>query len=167
MRGLIKVQYRRRAEGKTDYAARKKFLEGKKPRIIVRKTNRYIIAQLVESKEAQDKVVCSVNSKELVGYGWPNKYSIKNLAASYLAGYLLGKKMKQKKYQEAILDIGLIRSTKGNRMYAVLKGAVDAGIEIPFSEEILPSEKRIKGEHLDENLKNIFEKVKGEIEKIK
>jgi len=163
---LIKVQYRRRRENKTDYLARRKMLEGDIPRIVIRKTNRYIIAELVVSKEAQDKVICSANSKELSELGWGIKFSIKNISAAYLTGLLLGKKMKQKKYPEAILDAGLIRSTKGSKIYAALKGVVDAGIEVPHSETILPSVERIKGAHL-KDMNNIFEKTKGEIEKIK
>jgi hypothetical protein len=33
-------------------------------------------------------------------------------------------------------------------LYAALKGAIDAGLKIPYNEEILPSEDRIKGEHI-------------------
>ena len=141
-------------------------LEGDMPRIVIRKTNRYIIAELVISKEAQDKVICSANSKELSNLGWGIKFSIKNIPAAYLTGVLLGKKMKQKNYPKAILDSGLIRSTKGSKIYATLKGVIDAGIEIPHSKEILPSEERIKGAHV-KDIKTIFEKTKGEIEKIK
>jgi large subunit ribosomal protein L18 len=157
---LIKVQYRRRRESKTDYFARKKLLEGNMPRIVVRKTNRYVIAQLVESREAQDKTICLANSKELVKYGWPEKYSIKNITACYLTGMLLGKKMLNGEHKEAILDMGLIRSTKGNKIYAALKGVLDAGVSIPCSKEIFPSEARIMGEHINKDIKTIFEKVK-------
>ena len=162
---LIKVQYKRRRENKTDYVARRKMLEGDIPRIVIRKTNRYIIAELVKSKEAQDSVICSVNSKELIKYGWPNSFSIKNLPACYLTGFLLGKKIKEKNNEKAILDIGLIRSTKGNKIYAVLKGVLDAGINVAHSEEILPEEKRILGSHINEKIKDQFEKTKSGIGK--
>jgi large subunit ribosomal protein L18 len=165
MKKLIKVQFRRRRQNKTDYFARRRLLERNLPRIVARKTSRYIIAQLVESKEAQDFVICSVNSKDLIKYGWPKNYSIKNIPASYLAGFLLGRKMLEKEKDKAILDMGLIRSTKGSKIYALLKGAVDAGIEIPHSESILPSKERISGEHISKEFKSIFEKVKGAIEK--
>jgi large subunit ribosomal protein L18 len=163
MAGMIRTQYRRRMERKTDYFARRRLLEGKKPRVVVRKTNRYVLAQLVESKEAQDKVICSANSKELINYGWPDKYSIKNIPACYLTGFLLGKKMKQTNHENAILDSGLIRSTKGNKIYAVLKGVIDSGIEVPHSKEILPSEDRIKGSHVDKSIQIIVEKTKEAI----
>lgn len=159
----LKIQYRRRRENKTDYFARKKLLEGNVPRIVIRKTNRYVICQLVESREAQDKVICSADSKELVRYGWPEKTSIKNIAASYLTGMLLGKKMLKLEHESAILDMGLIRSTKGNKIYAALNGVIDAGIEVPSSSEIFPKEQRIKGEHLSKDIQSIIEKVKGSI----
>jgi len=165
MKKLLKAQFKRRRQNKTDYFARRKLLETALPRIIARKTSRYVIAQLVESKEAQDFVICSANSKELIKHGWPQSYSIKNIPASYLTGFLLGKKMMQKKHNKAILDIGMTRSTKGGKIYALLKGALDAGIEIPYSKSILPSEGRIVGEHINKNFKSIFEKVKGALGK--
>jgi len=33
-------------------------------------------------------------------------------------------------------------------VFAALKGVVDAGMRIPHSEEILPDESRIRGEHI-------------------
>jgi len=52
------------------------------------------------------------------------------------------------KLGEVILDIGMQRSTKGSRIYAALKGAVDGGLNVPYSEEILPSDERIRGLHI-------------------
>ncbi len=37
------------------------------------------------------------------------------------------------------LDLGLARATKGNRVFAAMKGAVDGGIHIPHSDKIFPS----------------------------
>ena len=50
--------------------------------------------------------------------------------------------------KEAVLDTGLYVSTPASRIYSALKGAVDAGLQIPHSEEILPKDERIKGEHI-------------------
>ena len=83
---------RRRKEYKTDYKKRFALLKSGLPRIIFRKTNRYLIAQYVKSKEAQDAIVLGIDSKELLKYGWPEKESIKSSPASYLTGYLFGKK---------------------------------------------------------------------------
>jgi large subunit ribosomal protein L18 len=53
-------------------------------------------------------------------------------------------------YDEAILDIGLTRSTPGGKVYGALKGAVDGGLNVPHGESILPSEDRLKGAHIAE-----------------
>ena len=37
----------------------------------------------------------------------------------------------------AILDVGLTRTNKGNRVFAALKGAVDGGLDIPFKDKCL------------------------------
>ena len=129
---------RRRMEGRTDYGARMNLLKSNIPRLVVRITNRYIIAQIVKSKEAQDTVVCTANSKELVDYGMPETFSMKNANYCYLTGILIGKKAKAKKISEAILDMGLKRSTKGSKIYAVVKGCADSGIGLKYSEELVP-----------------------------
>jgi large subunit ribosomal protein L18 len=151
---------RRRQEAKTNYYKRKRLLEGEKPRVVIRKTNRYIIIQYTESKLAQDKVVIGLSSKELLENGWPKESagSLKSLAGAYLAGYLFG--TKAKKLDEAILDMGLIRNTKGSRIYAALKGMVDAGFKIAHNKDIFPSEERIKSE----NVEAFFDKVKDKIQ---
>ncbi len=143
MKRLIKVQFRRRRQNKTDYFARRRLLESE-TRLVVRKTNRYLIVQIVQSSQAQDKVICTANSRELVKYGWPETYSIKNLSASYLTGYLCAKKALKKNIKGAILDAGLIISTKGSKIYAAVKGAKDAGLDVPCSEEILPEDGKLK-----------------------
>ena len=49
---------------------------------------------------------------------------------------------------EGIADIGLHSSTRGNRIYAAIKGVVDAGVDVPHGSEILPEEERISGQHI-------------------
>ena len=39
------------------------------------------------------------------------------------------------------LDIGLVRATKGNRVFAAMKGAIDGGIHIPHDPKIFPQKK--------------------------
>jgi len=141
-----RVPFRRRREGKTDYRKRMRMIISGKPRLVVRKTNKYIIAQLVEAKVEGDRVITSAHSSELKKYGW--KASFSNTPAAYLTGLLIGLKSVKAGVKEAIIDIGLHRPVKGARVFAVLKGAVDAGLEIPHGEEKLPSEERIKGEHI-------------------
>ncbi len=156
---------KRRKQGKTDYKARLRLLEGRTPRIVVRKTNKYIIAQFVKSEESRDKVIIGITSKDLLEYGWDKTKagSLKSIPAAYLTGLLLGEKMKEKKEKEAILDIGLTRSIKKGRIYAVLNGVVDSGININCKKEIFPDEKRIKGEHIKNKID--FEKIKKNIQK--
>ena len=48
------------------------------------------------------------------------------------------------------LDMGLATPVKGSRIYAALKGAIDAGLNIPASEEAFPSQERISGKHVAE-----------------
>ena len=44
------------------------------------------------------------------------------------------------------LDLGLVRSTIGNRVFAAMKGAVDGGLNIPHSDKIFPVfKKEVKG----------------------
>ena len=102
---------RRRKEYKTDYKKRFELLKGSLPRIIFRKTNRYIIGQYVKSQAANDFVIVGVDSKELLDFGWPKTLlgSLKSLPASYLTGFLLGKKMQDKGEESAVLDILVIK----------------------------------------------------------
>jgi len=157
---IKKVDFRRRREGKTNYSRRMKLLKSGKPRLVIRKTNKYIIAQIVKSKEAQDFVIAYANSKELAKFGW--QHGFKNVPAAYLTGFLLARKAKGK-ITDAILDIGLQRSTKGSRIYAAVKGAIDAGLQIKCSEKMW-NEERIRGKHLKKNVEKDIEEVKKKIE---
>jgi large subunit ribosomal protein L18 len=144
-----RVPWRRRREGKTNYYKRFKLVKSGKPRLVARKTNEYIIAQFVIAKIEGDVTVAAAHSRELVKlYGW--KGDPNNTCAAYLTGFLAGLRALQKGIREAILDIGLHAPRKGARVFAVMKGALDAGVKIPHSEEILPSEDRIRCEHIAE-----------------
>jgi large subunit ribosomal protein L18 len=155
----MKTIRRRRLENKTDYKARLAMLKSEKARLVVRKTNRYIIAQVVVSDLAQDKVLFGANSKDLISKGWPEKNagSLKGIPAAYLTGLMLGK-MAKSEVKEAILDLGMQRNNKKSRLYAVLKGFVEAGVKVPHSEEALP-EVEVK----NPEIAKIFEKVKKEL----
>jgi len=160
MKGIRRTVKRRRKENKTDYKARLGLLKSGKKRLVIRKTNRFIIAQIVESNIAEDRVIVGVNSKDLISRGWPKKYigSLKNLQACYLTGLLLGKNYQG---EEVILDIGLQRNVHKGRIYAVLKGVIEAGLSIKYNEESLPTGEMIdKNEKLKEIVKKIKEKIK-------
>lgn len=166
----MKLDKKRKLQGKTNYNKRLILLKGNLPRLVIRKTNKYIIIQIIESKNARDKVVSSVNTCDLLKYKWPEnkKGSLKTITACYLGGFLIGKKSKVKK---VILDTGLIPSTKGSRVYAVVKGILDAGIEINCDEKVFPNEERIRGEDKGIDIKPMIESIsankKLEVKKLK
>jgi len=157
MKGPNKTIRRRRIEGKTDYKARLSLISSGKTRLVIRKTNRYIIAQLVQSDIAQDKVLVGVSSKDLLEKGWSKDLqgSLKGLPAAYLTGLLLGKNAKGK-VKEAILDMGMYRNVKRSRIYAALKGAIDSGLKVSCSETILPSMEDLKR---NEKTAKLFDKL--------
>jgi len=159
-----KMPFKRRRLGKTDYEKRLKLLLSKKPRLVVRRSLKYILAQIVEFAKQGDKTLVQASSKELKKLGW--EFSCDNLPAAYLTGLLIGKKALAKGIKEAILDSGLYASTKGNRIYAVVKGAKDAGLKVPVDESILPSEERIKGLHIASYLEK-FKSIPEKFEEIK
>ncbi len=141
-----KVPLRRRREGKTNYRKRLKLLMSKKPRLVVRITNRLVIAQIVKYSPDGDVVLVGVDSKRLRDYGW--KGDLNNTPAAYLTGLLIAKEGLKRGIEEAVLDIGLHSPVRGSRVFAVLKGAVDGGLNVPHSDEVLPDESRIRGEHI-------------------
>ncbi len=163
----MKTLKRRKLEGKTDYGKRLKLLKSYSPRIVFRKTNRYIIAQYVTSREAQDKVEVGVTSKDLKEFGWPDEFegSLKAIPAAYLTGLLIGKEIIKKKLKTPIVDFGMIRAISKNRAYAFVKGLIDAGIKINCSEEQFPEEERISGKNLKEDFSKTFKEIKSKIEK--
>jgi len=129
----------------------------KKVRFVVRMTNTDIVAQFVKATIEGDLVLTAAYAHELPKYGMP--VGLTSYAAAYAVGLLAGRRLMQKyrlsqiykgntkigddyivapKEGEnrpfyAFLDVGLRRTTNGSRVFAALKGAVDAGIEIPHS----------------------------------
>jgi len=163
------VKFRRRRQGKTDYQARRRLtLQDKnkyntpKYRLVVRFTNKDIIAQIIFARIAGDVVVTSANSSELPRYGIP--VGLTNYAAAYATGLLLARRHLTKlglasKYVgksevdgedfnvepikdgprpfKANLDVGLVRTTTGHRVFSAMKGAVDGGLNVPHSDKRL------------------------------
>jgi large subunit ribosomal protein L18 len=138
------IPHRRKRAARTDYKQRLKLLKGGSPRLVVRRSLRTINAQIIRYNPDGDEIIASANSKDLVKMGWKG-YSA-NTPAAYLVGLLVGKRAMQKKVKEAILDLGL--TAKGSKIFATVKGAVDAGLNIPHNPEVLPNEDRIKGKHI-------------------
>ena len=148
---IYNLPFKREREEKTNYRSRLKLLRSSKPRLVARLSSRNALAQIAAYGEEGDKIVASASSKQLAKLGW--KGNTGNLSAAYLVGLLLAKEAKKAKVAEAVYDIGRQTSVLGSRLYAVLKGAVDGGLEVPHSEEALPSEERIKGRHIAEYAK--------------
>jgi len=177
---------RRRRENKTDYKLRVNLLKSGVDRVVVRRTNKYFIVQAVKSGEAQDSVIATANSRELLRKGWDAKKdgSLKSIPAGYLTGLLLTKKLALKgihlegakipkghktssrpqknrgRNGKYIVDLGMARTLSGSRIFSVVKGLVDGGLGINVKEKVFPSEERLNGEHLKEDMKVMISKVK-------
>jgi large subunit ribosomal protein L18 len=163
--GKQRNQYRRRMSGETDYRRRLKLLRSGNARAVVRISNTRTVCQVVNWKVDGDKVELSMTGDDLVSrFGWPEGNSRKNVPASYLVGYAMGKAALAAGHDEAVLDIGLAASTPGNRVFSALKGMVDAGLEIPHGSSVLPNDERATGAHIDESYASIVEATKSKIE---
>jgi len=193
-------KFKRRREGKTDYFARKRLcVQDKnkyntpKYRLVVRVTNKDIIAQVAYARLQGDVIICAAYSHELPRYGI--SVGLSNYSAAYATGLLVGRRILQKFgldsmyegqikvdgeefYEEAdsgekasfrcYLDTGLARTSTGARIFGVLKGAADAGLDIPHSPKRFPGfsdgkldasvhKKHIMGGHVAEYMDNLEE----------
>jgi len=160
------VKFKRRRQGKTDYFARKRLtVQDKnkyntpKYRLIVRFTNKDVIAQIAYARIEGDVIVCSAYAHELPRYGI--KTGLTNYAAAYATGLLLARRhLKSLNLGDiykgaeqvdgvdynaekegdnpnpftAVLDVGLARTSTGAKIFAVMKGVADGGIYVPHSE---------------------------------
>lgn len=142
-----RVPFRRRREGKTNYRKRLKLLLSGLPRFVVRITNRRVIAQVIKFDTRGDITLASADVLDLRKFGWKGGACT---PAAYLVGYLCAKRALKVGVTKAVLDIGLHTPTKGSRVFAALKGALDAGLEIPHDPIVLPSEERIVGKHIED-----------------
>lgn len=137
---------RRRREGKTDYRLRVRLVKSGLPRLVVRKSNRYITVQVTEPRRGGDRTLLTVSSKTLGKYGWRGPTG--SIPAAYLTGLLAGKLARERGVQASIPDIGMTRAVHGSRVFAAIKGALDAGLEISLGEGAAPPEERLRGEHI-------------------
>ncbi len=156
------VKPRRHRQRKTDYHRRLRLLRSKKTRIVVRWSLQNIRVQFIDFTEQGDAVVASAISSELKGtYQW--KYSADSTPAAYLTGLLAGVRAKKNGVEEGILDIGLYHPTKGSRVFAALKGVLDAGVVCPHDEEMLPGKDRLVGAHLTKDMKPLIDDIHKKI----
>lgn len=86
------------AEGKTDYAARRRLIlqdknkyNAPKYRFVVRVTNSRVLCQVMYATLQGDRLVCSADSQELTRYGI--KVGLTNYSAAYATGLLLARRL--------------------------------------------------------------------------
>lgn len=155
-----------------------------KYRMIVRFTNKDIICQIAYARIEGDVIVCAAYSHELPRYGV--KVGLTNYAAAYCTGLLLARRLLKKfnldqTYEgqveangeefnvedvdgapgafRAYLDVGLVRTTTGARVFGALKGAADGGIDIPHSTRRFPGyDKESKAYNAQTHRDHIFGK---------
>jgi len=163
-----------------------------KYRLVARVTCSKVIAQVTYATIQGDQVLASADSTELRRFGL--EAGLSNYAAAYATGLLVARRLLKKTQLDslypgnktingedynveetgekrpfkAVLDVGLTRTTTGNRVFAVLKGATDGGLDIPHSTKRFPGYKssdkgesynakahreRIFGLHVDKYMK--------------
>jgi large subunit ribosomal protein L5e len=169
-----------------------------KYRFVARVTCSKIVCQVVYATLKGDQILCQAESTELRRFGL--EAGLSNYAAAYCTGLLVARRLLkqinldktyegnnkaingedynvaetgEKKPFKAILDVGLTRTTTGNRVFACLKGATDGGLFIPHSTKRFPGFKstdkgetynakahreRILGLHVDKYMKDLRKK---------
>lgn len=155
-----RVPFRRRRTGHTDYRKRLALVKSGETRLVVRRTSGNVIVQFVDWAETGDQVKATAVGQELLKLGWNG--SAKNTPAAYLTGLLAGKRAMEAGIDEAVLDLGRHAPVRGSKVFAALKGVVDAGVWVPVgNDEIYPAEDRLTGGFLDQT--KDFNAVKANI----
>jgi len=159
----FQVKFKRRREGKTDYYARKRLVaqdktkyNSPKYRLVVRFTNKDVIAQIIYATLHSDVVLAAAYAHELPRFGLKVK-NCKDYSASYATGLLLARRALTKlglatqyigqdkpdgayyMVEESgerrpllvLLDVGLNCTSTGARVFGTMKGAADGGLEVP------------------------------------
>lgn len=163
---VFTVKYRRKREVRTNYKKRLALLKSRLPRLIIRKSNNALTMQVAEYLPDGDKILFSFVSTNLEKYGW--KFSKKSIPASYLSGLVLGKMIKQHNIPDLVVDLGLQVPHKQSKLYAAIKGIVDAGVELNVDEKVFPPEERLNGTHIANNNVTSFTKYeKDKLDKSK
>ncbi len=141
-----RVQFRRKRESRTDYRQRTRLLRSRRPRLVARPSLKHMVAQVSRATLKGDLTVASAHSRELLGLGW--KAYTGNLPAAYLTGLLCGYRAKKAGVNKCVLDLGTCNPTPKARVFAALKGALDAGLDIPHGKGVLPPDERVCGKHI-------------------
>lgn len=149
-----RLPYRRRRQQKTDYQARRILATSENPRFVVRASNKGILVQIAKAELIGDIILTQATSNELISkYGW--QASGKSIPAGYLLGFIAGFKAMKAGIKIAYLDIGLKRPTKGSKVFAVVKGAIDAGLNVPCDSDVIPPPERLNGGDISKYAKKI------------
>jgi large subunit ribosomal protein L18 len=160
---IYRVAFRRRREGRTDYRTRLALLKSRSTRVVVRRTSNNTIVQFVDFDAKGDLVRAQATAMDLVALGWDKSRTA--TPAAYLTGLLAAQRAKAAGIESGVLDIGRMPPTAGGRVFAALKGVVDGGIEVPHGDDVLPSEDRLTGAHLGDEIPALVEAVKGKLSK--
>ncbi|MFQ6085776.1 MAG: 50S ribosomal protein L18 [Candidatus Bathyarchaeia archaeon] len=137
---------RRRRTGKTHYGRRKKLIQSRLPRLVLRISNKHTAVQFIEAKIVGDRVLASAHSRNLREFGWRGPCN--NMPAVYLTSLLASLRARGEGIRKAILDIGLRSPTSGAKVFASLKAASEAGLDMSYDSKVLPTEERITGQHI-------------------
>jgi large subunit ribosomal protein L18 len=156
--------YRRRRMGATDYRARKKIITSAVPLLAVRVSSKNVSVQFVRPKAEGDQVVSSAHSRNLKKLGW--KGSTKSVPACYLLGLLAGKRAKEAGLEKAHLYTGLSLFVKGSRVAALVKGVKEAGVDVPMSDDVAPSEDSISGKVTAQYARSLLAENKEKYSKV-
>ena len=140
------MKLKRQLGGKTDYRKRLVFIKSRKPRLVVRRSSKEISAQVIEYFPEGDKIIASATTKELLKLGYTG--GGKNIPAAYLLGLLIAKKTNEKSIKEVTPDIGFHAPISGSRVFAVLHGAKEGGLNFSIDKSVVPDIKRLNGEHI-------------------
>lgn len=168
--------------------------DAKKYRFIVRTTNSRIICQVAYATPNGDRIMAESKSTELIRFGLTA--GLTNYAAAYCTGLLCARRLlktlklddlykgvdevdgnvfdvyeqdqvdKKKRPFKAVLDVGIVTTTTGNRVFGAMKGASDGGIYIKHNNKRFPGfkvrlpeekgEKRTETFEADEHRAKIF-----------
>jgi len=136
-----------------------------KYRLVARLTCSRVICQVIYATIQGDRILCAADSRELKRYGLET--GLTNYAACYATGLLVARRLlnktgldklyagakktdgedydvskdhkgDQRRPFKAVLDVGLTRTTTGNRVFGCLKGACDGGLHVPHSTKRFP-----------------------------
>jgi len=168
-----------------------------KYRLVARVTCSRVICQVIYATIKGDRTLCAADSTQLKRYGL--EAGLTNYAACYATGLLCARRLlaktgldklyagakkvdgedynvdkdvkeDQRRHFKAVLDVGLIRTTTGARVFGCLKGACDGGLHVPHSTKRFPGyskdggketynakahRERIFGVHVDKYMKQL------------